>query len=544
MTSDTFELNATYEGEGFSIEAVAGNTKAEGGTQMSANFGYGWWGDKFGDVKWNGSVDATGKQIKVNGPDMSFGVDDLDTTIGTSQWTGVQGPNSDEEDYYQVDVDFDLDLGVINKFETGVRYTEHTFEKSEYKAVYGDGLNSFDSAGLFSGSMEVGTEGWKVPKGKVSAMISATESLVDQFVYNRGAYGQIEEENLSLYGMFSFEGEGFRGNFGLRYIETEVASSAHTIDNSPADALSVNEGWSTDLTSVKETYSDVLPSANIAFDLTDDIILRASAGQAMTRPNYDQLFLSSVSGYPDDRQGNEQIIYGDPGLLPMKSSQADLGVEYYYGEGNMVSATYFIKDVSNFVVGTAPQTGQSIGVPNTDLDDNADSWITSGFENVGGGEIEGIEFQINHGWDNGFGVNANYTYTDANAPSSVYTDEVGMFTESSEHSANLVGYWENDTFSARAAYNWRSEYMVREFSKYYGNRMHDDFGTLDMSFGWNATDNVKVSLEIVNLLEEDDVQYGVAKAGNTDVKPALQDGYPTWSFEGEATYKLGVSFNF
>ena len=110
------------------------------------------------------------------------------------------------------------------------------------------------------------------------------------------------------------------------------------------------------------------------------------------------------------------------------------------------------------------------------------------------------------------------------------------------HSREPV-FFENDDYSARVAYNYRSEYMVREYGKYYGNRMHDDFGTLDLTFGWNFSENIAFRLEGVNLTEEDDVQYGAAAAG-TAVKPALQEGYPTWSFNGETTYKLGASFKF
>ncbi|MBT1443506.1 TonB-dependent receptor [Shewanella sp. JM162201] len=543
MTSDTFDLNMEYQGDGYAIAAVAGKTKAEGGTQMSANFGYGWWGDKFKDVKWAGVVDATGKQIDINGRDMSFGLEDLDTTVGTSQWTGVKGPNTDEEAYVQLDLDFDVDFGVINKFETGIRYTEHTFEKAELKAVYdASKANSFNSADLYSGTMKLGYNEWTIPKANLDAMINSTVSLVDEFVYNRSAFGQIDEDNFSAYGMFSFAGEGFRGNFGLRYIETNVTSSGHVIDNSPADKLGINAGWSEEIHSVSDGYSDVLPSVNVAFDLADDVILRLAAGQAITRPNYDNLFLSSSSGYPDDRKGNEQITYGNPGLEPMKSSQADISVEYYYGDGNLFAATYFIKDISNFIVATAPET-KAIGVINQDLEVPADSWIVDSYMNAGGGSIDGIELQLNHALDYGFGINANYTFTDGTAPAEVYTDNIGMFTEASKHTTNLVGYWENDMFSARAAYNWRSEYMVREYGKYYGNRMHDAFGTLDLTLGWNITENVALRLEMVNLTAEDDVQYGAAGVG-TAVKPALQDGYPTWSFKGETTYKLGASFNF
>jgi len=254
------------------------------------------------------------------------------------------------------------------------------------------------------------------------------------------------------------------------------------------------------------------------------------------------LFLSNISGYPDDRRGNEEITYGTPGLEPRKASQADLSIEYYYGDGNLFSATYFMKDISNFIVATT-DFNQQIGVPNNDLLEPTDNWTVNRYKNAGGGTINGIEFQINHAWDNGFGINANYTLTEGTAPSEVYTDNVGLFTEASEHTANIVAYWENDDYSARAAYNYRSEYMVREYGKYYGNRMHDDFGTLDVTLGWNFSEHITFRLEVANLTKEDDVQFGAGAAG-TDVKPALQDGYPTWSFNGETTYKLGASFKF
>ncbi len=539
MTSDTFEFNAEYEGEGYTLTAVAGNTKAEGGTQMSANFGYGWWGDNFGQVKWHGNVDATGKQIKIDGADMSFTEDQLDTTVGTSQWTGLQGPNSDEETYVQFDADFDLDIGALTKFETGIRFTQHEFTKSQNKAVYGDAPNSFNSSDLYSGTMKLGAAGYTIPKADLDAMINGTLSLVDEFVYDRSGYGMIEEDNLSLYGMFSFEGDGFRGNFGMRYISTDVTSSGHEIDGSPA-ANAFNENWSESPTSQKASYNDFLPSFNVAFDLSEDMIMRFSAAQAITRTNYQNLFLTRIQGLTDTRPDNNSMSYGSPELLPMKSSQADLSLEYYYGDGNLVSATFFIKDIENFVVADAA-FNQEIGLINPG--NGADDWTVHTYKNAGGGTIDGVELQLNHAWDNGFGINANYTFADGQAPETVYSDGIGMFTESSKHTANLVGYWENDDFSARAAYNWRSEYMVREYDYYYGNRMHDDFGTLDVSLGWNATDNIIVKLEVVNLMEEDDVQYGAAEVG-TSVKPALQDGFPTWSFVGETTYKLGVNFNF
>ena len=544
MTSDTFEFNAKYEADDWSLEFVAGSTEADGGTQMSANFGYGWWGDKFNQVKWAGIVDATGKQIDIRGKDMSFTRDELDSSTNTSTWTGVKGPNSDEETYAQVDFDYDLDLEYITKVQAGVRYTEHEFEKSFYNAVYVDNvgdLNSFDTEFLYTtDTMKIGNAEYEVPMANLDNMINGTLSLVDHFAYNRPGYGLIEEDNLSAYVMFDYAFEGFRGNFGIRYISTDVTSTGHIIDNSPADTLGANAGWSEEKVSVEGDYSEVLPSFNLAYDLSDEIIVRFAASTTITRPNYDQLFLAAISGYPDDRVGNEEITFGNPSLEPMKSNNADLSLEYYYGDGNLASATIFYKDISDFIVGVTAYN-QQIGVINEEL--GADDWTLNGFVNSESTDITGIEFQLNHAWDNGFGLNANYTYTDNSAPSDVYTDGVGQFSESSDHTANVVGYWENDVLSARVAYNYRSEYMIREYGKYYGNRMHDSYGTIDLTFGWNVTENIGLRLEVVNVTAEDDVQYGVAEPGSA-VKPALQDGYPTWGFNGETTYKLGASFKF
>src|SRR6185295_4739937 len=178
---------------------------------------------------------------------------------------------------------------------------------------------------------------------------------------------------------------------------------------------------------------------------------------------------------------------------------------------------------------------QQVGVVSPDS--GLDSWTINRYINAGGGTINGVELQGNHAFDNGFGVALNYTYADAKAPATSYQDELNMFTLSSRHTANLVGYFENETYSARLAYSWRSKYMVRE-TGWYGNRMHDAIGSLDLSLGWNINKNLRLSLEAINLTAEDDVQFG---AGNAPAqRPSLRDGFPAWSFQGETTYRVGL----
>src|SRR5690606_36415445 len=62
MSSDTFDFNTEYEGEGFRLSANVGSTKADGGTDLTTNFSH------FTDDMslWQGSIDATGKEIVIN----------------------------------------------------------------------------------------------------------------------------------------------------------------------------------------------------------------------------------------------------------------------------------------------------------------------------------------------------------------------------------------------------------------------------------------------------------------------------------------------
>jgi iron complex outermembrane receptor protein len=72
--------------------------------------------------------------------------------------------------------------------------------------------------------------------------------------------------------------------------------------------------------------------------------------------------------------------------------------------------------------------------------------------------------------------------------------------------------------------------------------MHDAIGSLDLSLGWNINKNLRLSLEAINLTAEDDVQFG---AGNAPAqRPSLRDGFPTWSFQGETTYRVGLAVKF
>ena len=542
MSSDTIDLDGEYIGDRFTLTGRVGQTKAEGGTDMTTNFQH---FPSLGDNMsvWGGSIDATGKKIKIDASvDPSVTLDDYRATVAPEGWSIGRGPNSDEEVYAQFDVEFELDAGPLTAFKTGVRTTDHDVKRQSFKPTLKTNIDPVATSTVYSGTYQVGENGFTAPEPNLSAMIAETKKRIAGWNEVRSGYVDLNEQNDAIYGMFTVETDGVRGNFGLRYISSDITSRQYDLTGAVDTANGgLNTGFANTLTSRTANYHDVLPSANFAFDVTDDVVVRVSASQAINRPSYDDM-INITSGFADDRGNNQVRRIGDVDMKPVKSSQADVGVEYYYGDGNMISATYFVKTLSNTMTSNFEANAPLIFDP---LAGN-NSWTIETLSDTGSAQIDGIELQINHAFDNGFGVAANITFVDTDVPLNTYSDEIGVFTESSDKSANLVGYWENDIFSARAAYNWRSEYMIREGSYYYGNRMHDDFGTLDLSFGWNLTDSLSLSFEAINVLEEDDVQYGAADVSTAanGVKLPLLEGFPAWSSEGEATYMLGLDYKF
>ncbi|QFU21794.1 TonB-dependent receptor [Shewanella eurypsychrophilus] len=538
MKSDTYDFDFNYEAENFTLEGRIGNTSAEGGTSLTSNYG-----NSIGQSSdFAGHYDATGEIIAIDIANKAFDSSDFNGELASAGWALKKQPNTDEETYAQFDVTIPVELGAITAFKTGIRYADHDVTQQTDVANVGE-IASRDASYYYSGTMSSGA-GFTLPKPNFDAMISDANAAIDGFTRDKSGYGTLNEQNLALYAMANFEAEGIRGNFGLRFVSTDIESDYYALSDTGEFADTV----STDTAS----YSDVLPSINVAFDLASDLILRTSASQVISRPNYSELFATStLPGLNDGTPGNEKVNRGSVSLDPFKATQADVSLEWYFGGEGLAAVTYFIKDVSSFI-STRQKLNQQIGIEDNDLREQGysscgvgvyDCWTVSEKYNANGGRIEGVELQLQDSFDSGFGYAANYTYADAGSPSENYPDQMGVFSDSSKHTVNLVGYYENDSFTARLAYNWRSEYMMRELPGFYGNRQHQDYGTLDLSAGYSITEWMDITFEAVNLTEEDSIQVGVAPL-DAEVIPEFKADYPVWSFEGEARYKVGVALRF
>jgi TonB-dependent receptor len=90
-----------------------------------------------------------------------------------------------------------------------------------------------------------------------------------------------------------------------------------------------------------------LPSLNLNYTFSDELIGRFSTSKTMSRPTFDSTTPSAnidekyVSAWGVGRANNV-------GLKPLESKNVDLSLEWYFNDAGLVSVAYFHKDMSNF----------------------------------------------------------------------------------------------------------------------------------------------------------------------------------------------------
>ncbi|QGZ40368.1 TonB-dependent receptor [Pseudoduganella flava] len=352
---------------------------------------------------------------------------------------------------------------------------------------------------------------------------------------------------------------------GLRYEKTDVVSTALVptatrIEWASQNEFTVVKGDPT-FTTLEGKYHHLLPSIDTDIDLRSDMKLRASYGETIGRPRYDQIQGGTVLDNLARLDGGTGTA-GNPGLKPVKSKNLDLSYEWYYGKQNFFAVGFFKKNLENYAgqskidakpglttpVGgalwneamqrggcttadttcirnyifrnhpTAPgvtrgaddasgnATGTIVGQPG---DPVANFRITT-FSNQKKADLKGVELNVQHMFGNsGFGIAANYTWVDSglgfnNAGIGEQFALVGL-----SDSANLVGIFENDKWTVRAAYNWRDKFLNSTFDAAGPNPKYTEaYGQLDLSIGYSITPQLSLQFEGINLTNETTRQHG------------------------------------
>ncbi len=315
----------------------------------------------------------------------------------------------------------------------------------------------------------------------------------------------VREESLGVYLQSNFAvnlgSTTLRGNAGVRNVETDTISTG------------ILSGTTV---TVENSYSDTLPSINLALSLTETVILRSAWAKVMSRPGLGNLTPGGsigVFGTPPT------VNFGNPLLEPTRADAFDLGAEWYFAEGSMLGFAYFQKDVESFARRDTltGQTYASTGLPESLLGAQRDNvineeWEVTRWVNGEGGELDGYEIQFQHSlttfetfpqWVQNFGYIANYTYVDSSFNQGNDSDGNPVFrplTNQSPESANLTLYWENDIISARISGAYRDMYFDRyDLNNPERERIFDSVTQVDASFSYQVMDALRATLEVINL---------------------------------------------
>lgn len=287
------------------------------------------------------------------------------------------------------------------------------------------------------------------------------------------------------------------GNAGLRFVRTEVRSTAYQLlpaatcaalapCSVPGSIVGSRNG--SYLAQVVETSHDVvLPSFNLRYNAGGGHIVRGSVSKTMGRPNYGEL-AGAISLDNVRLTGSS----GNPKLKPITATNVDLSWAWYFKPQAYVMAAAFYQDLKDYVKAGTSQ----VDFFNTNTNAISTYTVTSRYGVKAA--IRGAEVAMDLPVAGGFGVSANYTYVDGK-------DQDGVeLLGTSRNTANLIGWYENNKFSARMAWNQRSDYAIGFIGNgtntpNNGVHRYKGSGSLSVSLNYKLTDKMSVTLDGNNL---------------------------------------------
>jgi iron complex outermembrane recepter protein len=511
--SDTYDLEVIYQADMYTAVINLGYTESSGGSSMNnlqRFYGTGGVTESYGwDLNADTILNYDAEPSDFNG----FGWRSTDAGI-----------SKDEEAYIQFDLNVELEVGIFTSFDVGAKYRDHEINRRFDNLVWDDGIP--DNATLWGGCCGLGYEWWhhddNIPDpsqfanfikridgltGKAGTQKSFltvdwdayTNWLDDNFTrYRRddeGSYFKINEEITAVYLQGNYEFNNIEGNIGLRVVQTDQDAQSLGAGNG------INAGM---LVTSSSSYTDYLPSFNLKWEIIDDLILRAAAAKTVARVSYADLGTSESFNDPTDGNNETSGTQGNVNLKPFEATQYDIGIEWYFADASAVGATLFHKEIDSYV-----SDGELVETRYYPKEDRDITVIFSAPVNGTDATSTGLELFYQHAFDFGGGIIANYTYTDtslATVDSGDGTSKERPLPGTSENQYNLSAYYENDTFSVRASYNYRDGYAEGLVSS--GRDIYrDSYGQLDLNASYSITENLQLTASVVNMLEETIERY-------------------------------------
>ncbi len=347
-----------------------------------------------------------------------------------------------------------------------------------------------------------------------------------------GSILSVNEKTLSLF--FSGAMEGRIGNmplhaaFGVRTENTRLLSIGQgraptQITRSAADPTLLSIAFTdTQPIANRSSYTYVLPSVDLRLEVTDNLQLRFDASRTLTRPGLS--LLNPVVGIGNgQRVGALSGSGGNPNLKPYLASNFDVAAEWYYQRNSYLAVDFFLKNVSNFIVGgVTNQTVNGVIDPTTG---NPAVFAISAQVNGPDATVRGVEIAWQQVFgDSGFGFQANATFVDTNKPyDPKIVGQSGFAVTGLANSANFVGFYDKNGFQFRTALNWRDEYLAgfgqNQNTGSYGAEptfVNQSF-QVDLTSSYDVTKNFSIFAEALNINKNKQSTHGRFKNQLLDV---------------------------
>ena len=325
----------------------------------------------------------------------------------------------------------------------------------------------------------------------------------------------IEENVSALYLMQRIDLNNLRLVYGVRYEGTDfTAKGAYVreVDVDGQDDVQISESR------YESDYGSVLPSINLRYKLSKNLILRGAYTHSIARPSFGDLNPTpdAIEIEQDDGEIEMAVEAGNPKLKPYKSRNLDFSVEYYPGNMGVLSAGAFYKRIDDFVF-------------NADVSSIADPSEYAG--NIAVTDLEVFKplngqsanlYGLELGWTrqftelpgplNGLILMANATITDSDADLGLGPDadrgNESRLPSQADLVANFVVGYEN--------YGW----SVRLSSAFIGNRIaeinladqsndlyEDGHHQIDLTVKYDVNEQLQLYFNAMNLGEEPNYRY-------------------------------------
>lgn len=456
------------------------------------------------------SLDISGGKFVVaqtGGPDIS------DLSIWeTNNADVISRTNNDQETSIALNAKREINSGILSAVRTGARVRfrdkdvkDHTnfiqFGESNGARLPASPVKVFHIENFFNGDIAYPYASLPFPDiDSHRAYVAQNTDIVFEAPFSPQNSYKIGENTFAAYVQLDLKGAignvPFTGDVGFRMVHTRQDVTGYsrpfTIVPVTADLSTVvYTGDDIEELPFESQYTNVLPAMNLKFELSNDLYLRAATSKSLTRPTFQQLAPAL-----DINASQATAVGGNPELEAFESTNYDLGMEWYFKEASALYADMFYKKIGNFV---GPSTNFNVEV--------SDAVFTSIVQpdNQGQAEISGLELGYQHAFKTGFGYQLNATFI---ASSAKYVDGLTAgqdipFEGVSDLSYNLTGYYENHGFQARAAYSFRSEFVLPGLSRdVFGNRLiADDYGQMDASISYQFFTRYSVFFNAINILD-------------------------------------------